>query len=89
MEVEKLALEEAKKPKMTDYVTLTKAQSVDAVVVGQNGLMLKFMPFVTGFDDQVFEIRYPAGMPNDTIIMVTCQSTKSKSLIFSGSPKLK
>lgn len=85
----RIAAEEALKPKMTDPSILKKAKWVDAIVVGQNGRMLQFKPFITGFEDKVFEISYSSGMPLDTIIQVTCMSHNGKLLQFQGYPKEK
>ena len=95
-EDEKKAKEEAEiarleslKPKFTDPLTLKKAKWVDGLVVGQNGLSVKFKPYITWFEEKIFEIRYPAGLPNDTIIQVMCLSPNGKTLQFQGSPKQK
>ena len=87
-EEERIAAEEALKPKMVDVSQLKKAIYIDAIVTGQNGKNITFKPYVKGFENQIFEIRYPAGLPMDTIIQILCQKT-GKTLQFQGSPKLK
>lgn len=88
-EKDELARLEALKPKMIEINQLKKAKWVDGIVVGQNGKMLQFRPFITGFDDKIFEISYSAGMPLDTIIQVMCMSPNVKMLQFQGAPKVK
>ncbi|MBK8818383.1 MAG: hypothetical protein IPN49_04570 [Saprospiraceae bacterium] len=89
IEMAKIKAEEALQPKMVEISILKKAKWVDAVVVGQNGKMLKFKPFISGFEEKVFEISYSAGMPLDTVIQVMCMSPNGKMLQFQGSPKVK
>ena len=72
-----------------DLGLLKKAKWVDAIVVGQNGKMLRFRPFVVGFEDKVYELSYASGMPIDTLIEVTCASPNGKMLQFQGFPKIK
>ncbi|MBK7522799.1 MAG: hypothetical protein IPI53_01105 [Saprospiraceae bacterium] len=78
IEMAKIKAEEALQPKMVEISILKKAKWVDAVVVGQNGKMLKFKPFISGFEEKVFEISYSAGMPLDTVIQVMCMSPNGK-----------
>lgn len=94
LEIEQKAKEEerrleALKPKMSEVTSLKKPKWVDAKVVGQNGRMLLFKPFIIGFEDKIFEIGYAAGMPENTIIQVTCSSQNAKTLQFQGSPRIK
>ncbi len=89
VEAEIKAKEDALKPKMIEALLLRKAKWVDGIVVGQNGKMLQFKPFVVGFEEKVFEISYSSGMPIDTVIQVMCLSPNGKILQFQGSPKKK
>ena len=89
VEAEIKAKEDALKPKMIETLVLRKAKWVDGIVVGQNGKMLQFKPFVVGFQDKIYEISYASGMPNDTIIQVMCLCPNGKMLQFQGSPKKK
>ncbi len=83
-----LKQKEALKPKMTEVSLLKKAKYVDGIVRGQNGKNIIFTPFVVGFENQTFEIRYPSGIPKDTVIQVMCQKS-GKTIQFQGAPKVK
>ena len=85
-ELERIDKEEALKPKMMDVSQLKKAKFVDGIVTGQNGVKLQFKPYVLGFEDNIFEITYAAGMPLDTIIQIMCASPNGKFLQFQGAP---
>jgi CRISPR/Cas system CSM-associated protein Csm5 (group 7 of RAMP superfamily) len=88
-EKEEQAKQEFLKPKTVDVISLKKAKWVDCVVTGQNGKMLQFKPFVTGFENRVYELSYASGMEVGTIIQATCLSPNGKMLQFQGSPKKK
>ena len=85
------AHQEANQPQTASPKSLLKrAKPVDAKVVGQKGNMVVFTPFVEGFEEKQFEIRYPAGFEVGTIIVVTMQAIrKGKDLQVQGYPKLK
>ncbi len=84
------AHEEANQPTMTSVKSLKRAKPVDAKVVGQKGNMVVFRPYVEGFEEKEFEIRYPAGFNVGTVIIVTMQAIrKGKDLQVQGYPKLK
>lgn len=87
----KKAHQEANQPKMTTIESLLKrAKEVDAKVVGQKGNMVVFTPFVEGFEERKYEIRYPAGFEVGAIIVVTMRAIrKGKDLQVQGYPKLK
>lgn len=88
-EKELIDAEEALKPKMMETISLKKAKFVDGIVVGQDGVYLLFYPYIRGFENIIQKIRYPAGMPNDSIIQVMCSSPNGKMLQFQGAPKKK
>ncbi len=83
--------QEANQPKITRVISLLKrAKPVDAKVVGQKGNMVVFTPYVEGFEEQEFEVRYPAGFEVGAIIVVNMKAiSKGKDLQVQGSPKLK
>jgi len=43
---------------------------VDAKVVGQHGIQMLVSPFIQGFEQKIFPVRYPAGMDEGSIIRV-------------------
>ena len=88
-EQERIAKEEALKPKMMEISQLKKAKWVDGVVTGQDGKKMLFKAFISGFEDKIQEVTYASGMPIGTIIQVMCSSPNGKILQFSGAPKLK
>jgi hypothetical protein len=85
---EEKAIKEAQKPKWTDPAQLrTGFRTIDAEVVGQEGLSIILKPFVTGFDT-VIRARYPSGMDNGTIVTIEV-NLAGRTLQVKGAPRKK
>ncbi len=77
-EAARIAEEEAKKPKLRSLETVKKEKQIDGEVIGQQGIQLFIKPFVEGFEDHKLPIRYPAGLPTGTIVIVSATVIKDK-----------
>ncbi|MCZ2101495.1 MAG: RAMP superfamily CRISPR-associated protein [Chitinophagales bacterium] len=88
-EKEQALKEEAMKPKMVELSFLgNRPKWVDAKVVAQRGTQLIFKPFILGFEDKEFDLRYGIGMDEGTIIQVEC-TKQGNNIRFQGSPRKK
>lgn len=56
------------KPLVVAAESLKNQAVVEAKVVGQEGKQMLVIPFITGYEQQVFKINYAGGLPPDTII---------------------
>jgi hypothetical protein len=92
LKIEQEKAEKARQPQMTQLSQFkkNKTRAIDAIVTGKKGNNITFRPMVEGFDEETGEIRYPSGMPVDTVITIQAMLiAKGKKLQYSGSPKRK
>jgi CRISPR/Cas system CSM-associated protein Csm5 (group 7 of RAMP superfamily) len=61
---------EAYKPVMHAADALKNQAVVDAKVVGQQGIQMLVSPFIQGYEQKSFSVRYPGGLDEGTIIRV-------------------
>ncbi|HMQ59263.1 MAG TPA: RAMP superfamily CRISPR-associated protein [Flavilitoribacter sp.] len=82
--------EEARKPVMVSagQLNFKKQPVIDGVVVGQNGAYLLCRPFIEEYKEVELSLRYPAGMPEGTVVRfrVTLQGKKLQPI---GAPTIK
>jgi|GEM_PF-3372712 hypothetical protein len=67
---------------------LKKPVSIDGLVVGQEGTSLQVQPYLREYENTIILLRYPAGLPNGTVISLTV-SLQGNKLVGQGAPRIK
>jgi CRISPR/Cas system CSM-associated protein Csm5 (group 7 of RAMP superfamily) len=88
LEEEKIKAEEARKPVFRSIKQVKKDGVIDAKVIGKKGKQVILEPFVDGFEKERLFVRYAAGFPAGTIVIVKAKIQKRK-IVLTGSPKKK